>query len=119
MKTCTKCHQPKPLVAFPPRRTMRDGRDSHCRACATAATRRWRADNPEAMRSARRRWRIADQQRRAERKRWRLAHQQRAAERNRCWRVAHQQRAAEQQQRRRLADRKRWAERKRQSMRRV
>jgi hypothetical protein len=66
VKQCTRCNDTKPLDAFPPRRTTRDGRDSHCRACANAATRAWRAANPETARASRRRWRLADQQRRAD-----------------------------------------------------
>ena len=59
-KRCTKCNEAKLLAAFPPRRTTRDGRDSHCRACANAATRRWRAANPEKQRAACHNWRAAN-----------------------------------------------------------
>jgi hypothetical protein len=59
-KHCSRCGEAKALDAFPPRRTMSDGRDSHCRACANAATRRWRAANPEQYRAACRTWRAAN-----------------------------------------------------------
>jgi hypothetical protein len=60
MKHCTKCNEAKPLAAFPPRRATRDGRDSHCRACANAANQRWRAEHPETYRAACRNWRVAN-----------------------------------------------------------
>ncbi len=42
-KTCTKCHETKPLGAFSRDAQMTDGRGSHCRACRAAASRQyWR-----------------------------------------------------------------------------
>jgi DNA-binding XRE family transcriptional regulator len=36
MKTCTKCKEPKPLDQFSKNRCAKDGKASHCKACAKA-----------------------------------------------------------------------------------
>lgn len=45
-KTCPKCDETKPLDAFPPRKSGRDGRRNECRTCHGARLRRWHAENP-------------------------------------------------------------------------
>ncbi len=46
-KTCTHCHEVKPLEQFRPMHKMNDGRSSWCAVCHTAASRDWRARHPE------------------------------------------------------------------------
>ena len=47
VKCCAKCHQTKPLEAFPANRRTLDARSSWCRRCHADATARWRAANPK------------------------------------------------------------------------
>jgi len=53
-RPCTRCATPKPPDAFPPARRKRNGRSSHCRDCANAATREWRATCRDELNAARR-----------------------------------------------------------------
>ena len=46
-KQCPHCKTFKPIEAFPRNRATSSGLSSWCRECHVAATRRWRAENPE------------------------------------------------------------------------
>lgn len=45
-KTCSQCHQPKPLADFPKHNRRRSGYNSMCSACLNARHRAWYAKNP-------------------------------------------------------------------------
>ncbi len=45
MKTCTKCQQSKPLSAFGNKKSKKDGKNSWCRVCGVADTRRWNREH--------------------------------------------------------------------------
>lgn len=51
-KGCTKCGVVQPLCNFPPRKTRKDGRCSHCHSCNRAKADAWRVVNLERARSA-------------------------------------------------------------------
>lgn len=61
MKRCTKCGEEKPLDAFGPRKSSRDGLHTECRDCRRAYKREWmrakRHANPEWAREVDRKWR--------------------------------------------------------------
>lgn len=46
-KKCTKCGIDQPLQNFPPRKSRKDGRCSHCHACNRGKTKLWKEANPE------------------------------------------------------------------------
>ena len=45
-KTCTRCHQPRPVTDFSPKASARDGKHPYCRSCMAAAQRESRRKNP-------------------------------------------------------------------------
>ncbi len=51
-KWCPRCQQFRPVAAFRSNRAKVDGLSVWCRGCASQATRRWRAEHPEKVRSA-------------------------------------------------------------------
>jgi hypothetical protein len=58
-KPCTKCGEIKPLEAFGRRRGGRDGLNSRCKECNSAAASRWAAANPQRAKAWRARLRAA------------------------------------------------------------
>ena len=46
-KTCSMCHEAKSLNDFHNNKAARDGKTSRCKVCASAATRKWYAENLE------------------------------------------------------------------------
>jgi len=51
MKTCTKCHQPKPLGEFRRYNRTRDGLDTQCRSCRQAKAKTAEARNTQSTRA--------------------------------------------------------------------
>lgn len=60
MKTCKYCHETKPLDAFSPKRDHTDGRSNKCKACSTATTKAWYAENKDRAYAAQKEWRAAN-----------------------------------------------------------
>ena len=50
MKTCTKCHQEKPVASFVRDRRAKTGFTSRCKACDLARNQKYRTENPEKRR---------------------------------------------------------------------
>lgn len=59
-KTCTKCGTEKPLEAFRTAKGGKYGRASRCRDCMNARRRELHAENPEKVRSRRKKWNDAN-----------------------------------------------------------
>jgi hypothetical protein len=55
-KECTTCHETKPLDAYNKSAQGKYGHASRCRQCTKAEQARYRAENPEKMREARKSW---------------------------------------------------------------
>lgn len=49
MKTCTKCHETKPLEDFHRMKAARDGHRAACKPCILTADRAWRERNKDAV----------------------------------------------------------------------
>jgi hypothetical protein len=47
LKTCSHCHQPKPLTSFGRNRQTVDGLNYYCKACAAFKQADWTAKNPD------------------------------------------------------------------------
>jgi len=47
MKTCSVCHESKPLEDFYRQRNSPDGRNYTCKTCSRARSASWKAENPE------------------------------------------------------------------------
>lgn len=56
-KTCPRCSQEKPLEDFHADKTKKRGRSSHCKTCAREVAAEWRAKNLERSRQSVRDWR--------------------------------------------------------------
>jgi hypothetical protein len=63
MKTCRKCGEPKPLLAFYKMPGMRDGHRNDCIRCNLEAQAKRRALDPEANRRRAREWQLANPER--------------------------------------------------------
>ena len=85
MKTCPRCHLPKPLDDF-----YKNGSDSYCKPCRTAVSREWRQANPEKFAEFKRRAKAKkpDQYRAAKRRRYH-ADVEHSREVQRDWRATH------------------------------
>ena len=55
-KTCTKCHKTKPLEEFSRGPNCKDGYQTHCKACKSAYSRRWRVGRREKTRVYNSQW---------------------------------------------------------------
>lgn len=94
-KTCTKCNAAKPLPAFSPSKTARDGLASWCRDCVNQQTRDKRRQNPEKSRASARAWAQANPERCREKDRKRaLRHPGRTSAQAREWRKRHPEKFA-------------------------
>jgi len=51
MKTCTRCKVRKLLSDFYARKSAKDGRESHCSACARLKVKRYRTEHPDSVRA--------------------------------------------------------------------
>ena len=60
MKTCISCKKEKPLIYFPTRKSMLDGRRNTCRDCANKNKRDSREKNPVPYRESERLYRKTD-----------------------------------------------------------
>jgi hypothetical protein len=49
MKTCTKCGETKPLEAFRPHKTTKDGLTTYCKQCLQEGVSDWRRRNKDKM----------------------------------------------------------------------
>lgn len=79
-KPCTKCGETKPLDEFYKSKASKDGLQSYCKACNSAASRQWNADNPDRRAAYNKRW-YADNPERsaANTKQWKQDHPEEAA----------------------------------------
>lgn len=74
LKTCSRCHESKPLDAFGVDRSTKDGLNRRCRECTNSSSReknqKWRKANPEKRREQSRKYRAAEPEkvRRSQRK---------------------------------------------------
>lgn len=55
-KTCSSCHQPKPVTAFGHNRQTPDGFMYYCRTCNALKQKAFRAANPDAAKAAKQRY---------------------------------------------------------------
>lgn len=55
-KICSKCKEPKDPVDFNKNKASRDGLRHTCKKCDSESTARWRKENPEKYRSAKKKW---------------------------------------------------------------
>ena len=62
-KRCTKCGEVKPVSEFYKRAESRDGLVSNCKACCSAATKRWRENNADRDRARKYAWREKNRER--------------------------------------------------------
>jgi len=90
MKTCSKCGETKPLADFHKKRTSKDGHNSQCKACNTAASVAWQQANPEKAAKRKLDWYRRNKQDVDQRvNAWMSANPERASEIKRRWRKAH------------------------------
>lgn len=86
-KACTGCGESKPVTEFYANRRTIDGRTSRCKACAQAATLKWREANPDKVRAAAKEWEAVNRPKRNTQRKERQAAnpEPRKAERQRYW----------------------------------
>ena len=86
MKTCSKCHESKPLNMFSPHAGRKDGRKTYCKSCCNVARRAQYQANPEKGRLAGRiRYHINPEKERAASQRWRQANPEKVRAASRAW----------------------------------
>lgn len=95
MKTCPECLKTKPLEAFHKSKKGKGGRTARCAACRNAASKAWRAANPDTARASVDAWRLRNADYYREMKR--LADKRRAvetADARLAWRKANREKVA-------------------------
>ena len=103
-KKCTKCGEVRALDAFGLNCKASDGRQSHCKVCRTAATRKWRTDNPEKKRAADCKYRLANSEKcRATGRKWRAANREKRREVSHKYRVDNREKCRESARKRHAA----------------
>ena len=55
-KTCSCCHQPKPVSEFGKNRQTPDGLMYYCRTCAAGKQREFRTNNPESTKTSKQKY---------------------------------------------------------------
>lgn len=95
-KHCSKCGAEKPLPAFNKNARHKDGIQSQCRVCYSAANRARYAANPERVRELTRAWAVANPERvRESHREWIAANPERIREYSRAWYAANPEHKSE------------------------
>jgi 5-methylcytosine-specific restriction endonuclease McrA len=88
-KTCSRCHQDKPLIAFAHHAACRDGLHTICKKCVNCASSAWYAANRERHYANGHTWRMTNPERvRVITHAWRRAHPEKTRVYKRNWEKA-------------------------------
>ena len=89
VKTCTRCHETKPVNQFNKRNRAKDGVESACKECRRVAYRAWREANREQILKSKQAWYKANREWQRENARARYeANRERYRENYRAWAAA-------------------------------
>lgn len=101
-KRCGACGCVKPLDQFHKNKSRKDGRNSHCKECATARACAWQKANKDRRKEIRARWTENNlEQMRAIRNAWKRANPDKVREERAAWMRAHPEVRAANESRRR------------------